>query len=72
MKKVKLFLSAVILGVALASCGGIDSKLDAYEKACKDRNATEMAALAAELTDMQNDMTPEQKERLANIAFKCL
>lgn len=71
MKKVKLFLSAVVLGVALASCGGIDSKIDAYEKACKDKDLVELAKIANELSEVANEMTTEQAERVARIAFTC-
>lgn len=74
MKKVKLFLSAVVLSVAsvaLASCGGIDSKIDAYEKACKDKDLIEMAKIANELSKVANEMTTEQAERVAKIAITC-
>lgn len=74
MNKVKLFLSAVVLGVAsvaLASCGGIDSKIDAYEKACKDKDLVEMAKIANELSKVATEMTTEQAERVARIAITC-
>ena len=71
MKKLKLFFSAVVLAVALASCGGIDSKIDAYEKACKDKDLVEMAKIANELSEVANEMTTEQAERVARVAFTC-
>lgn len=74
MNKVKLFLSAVVFGVAsvaLASSGAIDSKIDAYEKACKDKDLIEMAKIANELSKVANEMTTEQAERVARIAITC-
>jgi hypothetical protein len=73
MNKVKLFLSAVVLGVASVAfaSGGIDSKIDAYEKACKDKDLVEMAKIANDLLKMEADMTQEQKLRYANIAVNC-
>lgn len=74
MNKVKLFLSAVVFGVAsvaLASSGAIDSKIDAYEKACKNKDLIEMAKIANELSKVANEMTTEQAERVAKIAITC-
>lgn len=74
MNKVKLFLSAVVFGVAsvaLASSGAIDSKIDAYEKACKNKDLVEMAKIANELSKVANEMTTEQAERVARISITC-
>lgn len=73
MNKVKLFLSAVVLGVASVAfaSGGIDSKIDAYEKACKNKDLVEMAKIANELSKVATEMTTEQAERVAKIAITC-
>ncbi|MEE0990730.1 MAG: hypothetical protein UIC45_05380 [Paludibacteraceae bacterium] len=71
MKTVKLFLTSIVLSVFLSSCGGIDSKIDAYEEACKDKDIVEMAKIANDLLKMEADMTQEQKLRYANIAVNC-
>lgn len=71
MKKVKLFISALVLGLALVSCSGIDSKLDAYEKACQEKDLVEMTKLAGELGEVLDEMTDEQAKRLESIVLEC-
>jgi ABC-type glycerol-3-phosphate transport system substrate-binding protein len=70
MKKVKLFLSALVLGIALAACGGIDSKIDALEKAYNDNDLEKVAEISAELEEEKDDMSDAQKERVAGIVLK--
>mgnify|MGYP003289998099 CR=1 FL=1 len=73
MKKVLLVIGTIISLTVFASCSNeIDSKINAFEKACKsgDPTAITKAAEALEKVD-KNLATEEQKARVAKIFVEC-
>ncbi len=69
MKKV-FFFTIFGASLLLASCG-IDSKLDAYEKACNSGEWEKTAEIILDLNAQKKDMTGKQKIRFAKISAKC-
>jgi len=68
----KVFVLGVIFSAFLfASCGGIDSKLNALEKACESGDLQKIAKATADLDECKNELTEEQSMRLLKISGKC-
>ena len=45
MNKIKIALGAIVVGLAMVSCGA-DAKIDKLEKACKDKDYEQMEEIA--------------------------
>ncbi len=72
MKKIILFLSIGFSALVLASCGGIDSDINAFEKACESGDLQKIAKASEQIDKHKpEDFTPEQTKRLAKATKKC-
>lgn len=71
MRKLVLILTGMVMCAFFAACTSIDSKLDSYEKACKDGDYAKMIKIAGELKKVQDEMTAEQSERIMRISANC-
>lgn len=73
MKKKIFTLGIAFSAILFASCGGIDSELDAYEKACEAKDIAKVTkALEALEKHDESEFTKEQLKRGAEIASKCI
>ncbi len=70
MNFMKRILFMAILLAGLSSCSSVDSLLNQYEKACKNKNYEKMAKIADKLES--KELTSEQEMRLAEISSDCM
>ncbi len=71
MKKISFFALAIVASLTFTSCGNsTDAMIDKYEKALKNGNETEAMQIAAELDKRQENLSPEQAERIMEISFE--
>lgn len=71
MRKLVLVLTGMVMCAFFAACTSIDSKLDSYEKACKDGDYAKVLELAGELDKVKDKMTQEQIDRSLKISLNC-
>ena len=69
MKKV-FFLTIFGASLLFASCNNVyDSKIDAYEKACKSGDLQEIARIEAEIEEVIDDLSEKQLKRYENLSL---
>lgn len=72
MKKILLIIGVAFSAIMFASCGGIDSELDAYEKACESKDPHKIAQTLESLDKHEkSEFTDEQLKRFSKITIKC-
>lgn len=69
MKRI-LFMAILLAGLSSCSSSSVDSLLNQYEKACKNKNYEKMAKIADKLES--KELTSEQEMRLAEISSDCM
>ena len=63
MKRITLFVAALAMGLCLAACSSIDSKIADYEKACESGNLFKAASIAIDIEKQKDKLTEEQLAR---------
>ena len=72
MKKICLIFGVAATIMLCNACGGIDSKITAYEKACESGDYEKIKKALSDLGDYRKDeFTPKQKIRFAKVSAKC-
>lgn len=72
MKKIILTIGLGVSALILASCGGIDSDIKAYEKACESGDLQKIAKTMEQLNKYkESDLTKEQLDNLYRATKKC-
>lgn len=69
MKRI-LFMAILLAGLSSCSSSSVDSLLNQYEEACKNKDYEKMAEIAEKLES--KELTSEQEMRLVEISSDCM